>query len=89
MELQRASRKRSAISQSEDHLFRHRCTRKLPPFDLLAGGPDLRQRIESGQPALEIVNAYAGELAEFDARRPRLYNAEGIPFQVIAEEMSG
>ncbi|MNC96000.1 hypothetical protein D3C83_132560 [compost metagenome] len=58
-----------------------------PPFDLLAGGPDLRQRIESGASALEIVAAYAEELAAFDARRPRLYNAEGIPFEVIDAEM--
>jgi hypothetical protein len=58
-----------------------------PPFDLLAGGPDLRQRIESGQTALEIVGVYAEELAAFDARRPRLYNAEGIPLEVIDEEM--
>jgi hypothetical protein len=58
-----------------------------PPFDMLAGGPDLRQRIEAGQPALDIVGAYAEELAAFDARRPRLYSAEGIPFEVIDEEM--
>jgi uncharacterized protein YbbC (DUF1343 family) len=60
-----------------------------PPFDLLAGGPDLRQRIESGQSARDIVNAYGAELAEFDARRPRLYSAEGIPFEVIDNEMQG
>ncbi len=58
-----------------------------PPFDVLAGGPDLRQRIERGQTAQEIVVAYAEELAAFDARRPRLYNAEGIPFEVINSEM--
>jgi uncharacterized protein YbbC (DUF1343 family)/CubicO group peptidase (beta-lactamase class C family) len=60
-----------------------------PPFDMLAGGPDLRERIESGASAIEVVGAYAEELAAFDARRPRLYGSDGIPFKVIEMEMQG
>jgi uncharacterized protein YbbC (DUF1343 family) len=58
-----------------------------PPFDLLAGGPDLRERIERGETVSEIVDAYAEELRAFDAARPRLYNADGIPFEVIEKEL--
>ncbi len=57
-----------------------------PPFDMLAGGPDLRSRIERGESALDIVAAYDEELRAFDAQRPRLYSTDGIPFEVIEKE---
>jgi len=44
-----------------------------PNFDVLAGGADLRGRIERGETALEIAGAYEKELRLFDQRRPRLY----------------
>lgn len=44
-----------------------------PHFDILAGTRDLRERIERGERALDIVGRYAGELQGFDAVRPRLY----------------
>ena len=49
-----------------------------PGIDTLAGGPDLRERIEAGHSARRIVNHYRRELAAFDAARPRLYDADGI-----------
>jgi uncharacterized protein YbbC (DUF1343 family) len=42
-------------------------------FDVLAGGPDLRTRIEAGQSASEIVEAYRPQLEAFDRKRPKLY----------------
>jgi uncharacterized protein YbbC (DUF1343 family) len=42
-------------------------------FDVLAGGPDLRRRIEKGQSALEIAAAYAKPLETFDGKRPKRY----------------
>ncbi len=56
-----------------------------PPFDLLAGGPDLRRRIEAGEEAAAIAQAYAADLAAFDAARPRLYDAAGVPLEVLAQ----
>jgi len=56
-----------------------------PSLDLLAGGSDLRSRIESGHSASRIVGHYASELAAFDAVRPRLYNDDGIPFEVLED----
>jgi uncharacterized protein YbbC (DUF1343 family) len=56
-----------------------------PPFDLLAGGPDLRRRIEVGQTPSEIVAAYEKDAAAFDAERPRLYDPAGIPLEVLAQ----
>ena len=47
-------------------------------FDTLAGGPDLRKRIQSGQSANAIVQTYAPELEAFDAKRPRFYAEDGI-----------
>jgi uncharacterized protein YbbC (DUF1343 family) len=44
-----------------------------PHFDVLAGTSNLRERIERAESALNIVGAYARELNEFDAARPRLY----------------
>jgi uncharacterized protein YbbC (DUF1343 family) len=45
----------------------------LDLFDVLAGGPQLRQQIEAGRTAQEIVAAYAPALAAFDKERPRRY----------------
>ncbi len=45
-------------------------------FDVLAGGPDLRTRIEAGQSASEIVEAYRPQLEAFDRKRPKLYTPE-------------
>lgn len=56
-----------------------------PPFDLLAGGPDLRTRIEAGQRAADIVQMYAAGLATYEAERPRLYDATGVPLEVLAQ----
>ena len=44
-----------------------------PHFDTLAGTNDLSQRIQRGEPALEIVARYEKDLRRFDATRPRLY----------------
>ena len=42
-------------------------------FDILAGGGDLRQRIEAGQSASQIAEAYRPGLEAFDRKRPKLY----------------
>lgn len=57
-----------------------------PAFDTLAGGPDLRKRIEVGHSALRIAEHYADALREFDAKRPRLYNRDGIPIELLEGE---
>lgn len=44
-----------------------------PFFDTLAGGPDLRIRLQRGESATTITAAYAPALAAFDKSRPRLY----------------
>jgi uncharacterized protein YbbC (DUF1343 family) len=44
-----------------------------PIFDLLAGGPALRQALEGGKSALNIVVGAEPELEAFDKRRPKLY----------------
>jgi uncharacterized protein YbbC (DUF1343 family)/CubicO group peptidase (beta-lactamase class C family) len=44
-----------------------------PIFDILAGGPALRQALEQGIPARDIVDSYEPALAAFDARRPKRY----------------
>ena len=49
-----------------------------PPVDLLAGGPDLRLRIQRGESASAIVQAYADAVEDFDKHRPRLYDEDGI-----------
>lgn len=43
-------------------------------FDLLAGGPWLREQIVSGRPARDIVESLRKDLEAFDASRPRLYD---------------
>lgn len=42
-------------------------------FDVLAGSADLRQRIERGESARQIVDAYTPALEAFNAERPRCY----------------
>jgi uncharacterized protein YbbC (DUF1343 family) len=42
-------------------------------FDVLAGGPGLRESIERGEDASSIVAGYTPALEAFDATRPRLY----------------
>jgi len=42
-------------------------------FDVLAGSEDLRQRIEAGQSARQIVTSYASALEVFNAGRAPLY----------------
>ncbi|MDK1021024.1 MAG: DUF1343 domain-containing protein [Candidatus Hydrogenedentes bacterium] len=49
-----------------------------PEIDVLAGGPDLRSRIERGHSARRIIARYRAQLNEFDAIRPRLYDENGI-----------
>ena len=44
-----------------------------PSFDVLAGGPWLREQIEHGMPAQEVTAALSAELEAFDKTRPRLY----------------
>lgn len=44
-----------------------------PFFDILAGSPRLRARIEAGESAGDIIAGYAGALKRFEATRPRLY----------------
>ncbi len=44
-----------------------------PFFDTLAGGPDLKQRIQRGGFAATIIAAYEPALREFDEERPRFY----------------
>ena len=56
-----------------------------PGIDILAGGPDLRERIERGQSARRIVSHYRREHAAFNALRPRLYDEEGITTQPQAD----
>lgn len=56
-----------------------------PSLDTLAGGPDLRQRIEAGHSALTIAQHYADALREFDASRPRLYDPDGIPIELLKD----
>ena len=45
-------------------------------FDVLAGGPSLRERIDRGDDPVQIIGDYAAPLAEFDALRPKLYVEE-------------
>jgi len=45
-----------------------------PNFDVLAGGPWLREQLVAGRSAAEIIAATAAELAAFDAARPKLYS---------------
>ncbi|MCL4217668.1 MAG: DUF1343 domain-containing protein [Candidatus Hydrogenedentes bacterium] len=42
-------------------------------FDVLAGGPGLRQRIEAGTPAKDIVAGFESALTAYDKGRPKLY----------------
>ncbi len=44
-----------------------------PFFDTLAGGPWLREQLEAGRPAAEIIEAIQPALEAFDKRRPRRY----------------
>ena len=55
-------------------------------FDALAGGDTLRNQIIAGRSARDIVRGYADELADFDATRPRLYDADGIPIELSESE---
>jgi uncharacterized protein YbbC (DUF1343 family) len=52
-------------------------------FDTLAGGPDLRARIEAGDSAQKLIGYYAGQHVAFDEIRPRLYDDDGIPYEFI------
>lgn len=52
-------------------------------FSILAGGPDLLSRIQSGESVASITEAYATEVAEFESKRPRLYDPDGVPFEHI------
>ncbi len=45
-------------------------------FDTLAGGAGLREQIQRGASALEIVGTIAPVLAAFDTIRPKLYKSE-------------
>ncbi len=45
-----------------------------PSFDVLAGGPWLREQFMAGRPAADILSETAAELAAFDDARPRLYS---------------
>lgn len=45
-------------------------------FDVLAGGPDLRQRIEGNDSTQAVIRRYAEALTAFDARRPTLYDLD-------------
>ncbi len=60
-----------------------------PPFDLLAGGPDLRTRIEAGHRATDIVQGLSASLVAYDAERPRLYDSTGVPLEVLAQAAAG
>ena len=42
-------------------------------FDVLTGSPTLRERIDHGDDPLQIIRDDAAPLAEFDAKRPKLY----------------
>ncbi|HPO17017.1 MAG TPA: DUF1343 domain-containing protein [Candidatus Hydrogenedentes bacterium] len=42
-------------------------------FDILAGGPWLREHIQRGTPPLDIIASLAPALDHFDAARPKLY----------------
>ena len=42
-------------------------------FDTLAGGPDLRGRLQRGEPAIDVVESYAAAARNYQATRPRLY----------------
>lgn len=42
-------------------------------FDVLAGGPLLREGIESGQDAMKLAQAWSPSIEVFDKKRPRLY----------------
>lgn len=52
-------------------------------FDLLAGGPALRLDIEEGRDVRTLERKWNGALEDFDAKRPRFYNSDGIPFEVL------
>ncbi|HOC70736.1 MAG TPA: DUF1343 domain-containing protein [Candidatus Hydrogenedentes bacterium] len=54
----------------------HQCHPELkwdPVFDILAGGPWLREQIQAGHDTKDIIEHIQGDLAAFDAQRPRLY----------------
>ena len=48
-----------------------------PFFDILAGGPWLRERINAGVKALDLVQELAPDLDAFDRKRPRRYATLG------------
>lgn len=52
-------------------------------FSILAGGPDLRNRIEADESVETIIQAYEEDLATFDNKRPRLYDPDGVPYAHI------
>jgi len=49
----------------------------LPVFDTLAGGPRLREHLQAGRPAADLVASFEAEQIRFDAARPRLYARDG------------
>jgi uncharacterized protein YbbC (DUF1343 family) len=55
-----------------------------PFFDILAGGPWLREKIEAGTPALDLAQMLEPDLKTFDHRRPKLYPTND---QWTAEQM--
>ena len=44
-------------------------------FDVLAGGPWLRERIDAGTSAARIVRDLAPLLLQFDGKRPKRYHS--------------
>lgn len=55
----------------------------IPFFDTLAGGPDLRTRIEAGESTESIIERYDEQHTAFEEIRPRLYDDDGIPYEFI------
>jgi uncharacterized protein YbbC (DUF1343 family) len=60
----------------------------VPGFDRLAGGGDLRARIEAGATARSITRHYETALRVFDKTRPKLY-AEGGTLKTAATIVGG
>ena len=51
----------------------------IPFFDTLAGGSELRERIEAGDSTQAIQDWCAALHQRFETKRPRLYDEDGIP----------
>ena len=50
-----------------------------PSFDVLAGSTNLRERIQRGDSALEIVGGFGAGLKAFDEQRPKSYGNRVLP----------